>query len=157
MFQRYGNKIQHTSNVSNLCQPGQNCIKNRCSSITHLRMCIMKIGDIQGKSPNVEIHYSKYLKEHCVLCHWSQYKVTHSLSHNESWINMANTCFSCDQFGYPSRIMLVNKNEIIPFQKSPWIALCKNGILLKIPLFSKPNFKRIFQSSTTTASFQYSQ
>ena len=53
--------------------------------------------------------------------------------------------------------MLVNKNEVIPFWKSPWNALCKNGILLKIPLFSKPNFKKVFQSSTTTASFMYSQ
>ena len=54
-------------------------------------------------------------------------------------------------------MMLVNKNEVIPFQKSPWNALCKIGILLKIPLFSKPNFERVFQSSTTTASFLYSQ
>ena len=49
--------------------------------------------------------------------------------------------------------MLVNKNEVILFQKSPWNALCKNGILLKMPLFSKPNFKRMFQPSTTTVSF----
>ena len=40
--------------------------------------------------------------------------------------------------------MLVDKNEEIPFQKSPWNALCKNGILLKIPLFSKPNLKTNF-------------
>ena len=42
--------------------------------------------------------------------------------------------------------MLVNKNEVIPFQKSPWNALCKNGILLKMPFFSKQNFKRMLQN-----------
>ena len=31
--------------------------------------------------------------------------------------------------------MLVNKNEVIPFEKSPWKALCKNGSLLKKNLF----------------------
>ena len=51
-----------------------------------------------------KLHSSKDLKEHCVFCHWSQYKVTHSLTHNESWINKAKTCFSCDKFGYPSRM-----------------------------------------------------
>ena len=53
--------------------------------------------------------------------------------------------------------MLVNRNGIVPFQKSPWNALCKNRILLKIPPFSKPNVKRVIQSSTTAASFLYSQ
>ena len=57
---------------------------------------------------------------------------------------MAKTCLSCDQFGYLSRMMLVDKIEEIPFQKSLWNALYKNGTLLKIPLFSKPNFKTIF-------------
>ena len=40
--------------------------------------------------------------------------------------------------------MLVNKNEVVPFQKTPWNALCKNGILLKIPLFSKPKLRGCF-------------
>ena len=39
--------------------------------------------------------------------------------------------------------MFLDENEVIPFQKSPWNALCKKGILLKIPLFSKPNLKTI--------------
>ena len=84
-------------------------------------------------------------------------KVTHSLTHNESWINKAKASVSFDKFGYRSRMMFVNKNELIPFQKSPRNTLCNNEILLKIHLFSKPNFKRMFQSSTTTASFLYSQ
>ena len=37
--------------------------------------------------------------------------------------------------------MLVDKNEEVPFQKSPWKDLCKNGFLLKIPIFSQPNFR----------------
>ena len=85
----------------------------------------------------VYIHCSKYLKEHCIFC-------THSLTHRESWINKAKTCLSCDKFGYLSRMMLVDKNEVVPFQISPWNALCKKGILFKIPLFSKPNFKTNF-------------
>ena len=44
--------------------------------------------------------------------------------------------------------MFLDKNEVSLFQKSPWNALCKNGILLKIPLFSKPNFKKIFFNQT---------
>ena len=40
--------------------------------------------------------------------------------------------------------MLNDKNKVFPFQKSPWNAYCKNGILLKIPLFSKSNFKTNF-------------
>ena len=40
--------------------------------------------------------------------------------------------------------MILDENEVIPFEKSPWNALCKNGILLKIPLFSKPNLKSTF-------------
>ena len=42
------------------------------------------------------------------------------------------------------RIELVDKNVVVPFQKSQWNTLCKNGFLLKIPLFSKPNFKMNF-------------
>ena len=41
-------------------------------------------------------------------------------------------------------MMVVDKNEVIPLQKSPWNAICKNVILLKIPFFSKPNFKKNF-------------
>ena len=40
--------------------------------------------------------------------------------------------------------MFLDENEVIPFQKTPWNALCKNGILLKIPISSKPNLKTIF-------------
>ena len=40
--------------------------------------------------------------------------------------------------------MVVDKNEITPFQKSPWKTLCKNGILLKRPIFSKQNFQTNF-------------
>ena len=39
--------------------------------------------------------------------------------------------------------MFLDKNEVSPFQKAPWKALRKNEILLKIPLFSKPNLKTI--------------
>ena len=41
-----------------------------------------------------------------------------------------------------------DENEIIPLQKFPWNALCKNGILLKIHLFSKPNLKTTFFNQT---------
>ena len=34
-------------------------------------------------------------------------------------------------------MIVVNKTEVVSFQKSPWNALCKNGILFKIPLFSE--------------------
>ena len=40
--------------------------------------------------------------------------------------------------------MIVDKNKIIPFKKYPWNPLCKNGISLKIPILSKPNFKTNF-------------
>ena len=55
---------------------------------------------------------------------------THSLTHSKGWINEAKTCLFCDKFGYRSRIMFLDKNEVIPFQKCPWNALCKIGILL---------------------------
>ena len=42
------------------------------------------------------LHCSKYLKVHCVFCHWSQYKCTHGLTHTKSWINKTKTCLSCD-------------------------------------------------------------
>ena len=38
--------------------------------------------------------------------------------------------------------MFLGENEVIPFQKSPWDALCKNGILFKY-LFFKLNLKTI--------------
>ena len=44
--------------------------------------------------------------------------------------------------------MFLDKNEVSLFQKSPWNVLCKNAILLKIPLFLKPNFKTIFFNQT---------
>ena len=39
----------------------------------------------------------KIFKEHCVFCHWSQYKCTHSPTHSKSLINEAKTCLSCDK------------------------------------------------------------
>ena len=67
------------------------------------------------------------------------------MTHRVELIKLGKTCLSYDWFGYLSRIMVVDKNEIIPFQKSPWNALCKNGISLKYQFFySKPNFKTNF-------------
>ena len=66
--------------------------------------------------------------------------LVNSLTYNESWINKAKSCLSCDKFDYPSRLMLVNKSEVTPFKKFPWNALCKNGILFKIPPFIKTKF-----------------
>ena len=43
--------------------------------------------------------------------------------------------------------MLVDKIEKIPFQKSPWNASCKNGILLKIPLFQNQILRRFFNQA----------
>ena len=40
-------------------------------------------------------------------------------------------------------VMLVDKNEVDPFQKSPWNALCKMDFVRNTP-FSKPNFKTNF-------------
>ena len=53
--------------------------------------------------------------------------------------------------------MFLDQNEVSLFQKSPWNALCKNGILLKIPFFLKQILRRFFQSNTTTPSFLYIQ
>ena len=74
------------------------------------------------------------LKEHCVFCHWSQYKVTHCLTHTESWINKAKTCSPVISLVTHQGCCLL-KNEVIPFQKSPWNALCKKWNFVKIPLF----------------------
>ena len=52
-------------------------------------------------------------------------------------------------------MMIVNNNEVITFQNSPWNALCKNGILLNIPLFSNPNFKRMFHSIISVQSIAF--
>ena len=52
----------------------------------------------------------------------------------------SKTCLSCDKFVYPSRMMLVDKNEVNPFQKSPMNVLDKNGILLKNTPFFKTKF-----------------
>ena len=49
--------------------------------------------------------------------------------------------------------MLVNKNEVIPFQKSSWNALCKNGILLKYPLFQNQILKGCFNQATQQHNF----
>ena len=43
--------------------------------------------------------------------------------------------------------MLVNKNEIILFQKSPWNVLSKKGILLKIPFFQNQILRECFNQS----------
>ena len=48
-------------------------------------------------------------------------------THSKSWINEAKRFLSCDKFGYRSRMMFLDKNEVTPFQKCPWNALCKNG------------------------------
>ena len=62
----------------------------------------------------------------------------HSQTHSKSWINEAKTCLSCDKFGYRLRMLFIDKNEVIPFQKCPWNALCKNQILLKNTSFYPP-------------------
>ena len=54
-------------------------------------------------------------------------------------------------------MMFLDKNEVIPFQKSPWNALCKNGIFVKNTLFQNQIKRRFFQSNTTTPSFRYIQ
>ena len=82
---------------------------------------------------------------------------THSPTHSKSWNNKVKTCLPCDKFVYLSRMMSLDKNEVIPCQKCPWNALYENGILLKILLFSKPNLKICFQSNTTAQSFLCAQ
>ena len=44
--------------------------------------------------------------------------------------------------------MFLDENGVILFQKSPWNAVCKNGILLKIPLFSKNTLRRFLFNQT---------
>ena len=90
------------------------------------------------------IHCSKYLWNTACFAIDHNTKCTHSPTRSKSWINEAKTCLSFDKFGYRSRMMFLDKNEVIPFQKCPWNALCKNGMLLKMPLFSKPNLKTFF-------------
>ena len=41
-------------------------------------------GSLDPPENRRNIHCSKYLKEHCIFCHLSQYKCTHSLTHSES-------------------------------------------------------------------------
>ena len=53
--------------------------------------------------------------------------------------------------------MFLDQNEVSLFKISPWNALCKNGILLKIPLFQNQILRHIFQSNATTLSFLYIQ
>ena len=93
------------------------------------------------------IHCSKYLKEHCVFCHWPQYKCTHSPTHSKSWINKAKTCLSCDWFGNWSRVMFLDENEVIPFQKSPWNTWKYN--FAKNTLFFRSKFKDDLFNQTT--------
>ena len=50
---------------------------SHCSPVKQLVECV------------VNTHCSKYLKEHCIFCHWPQYKCTHSLTHSDSWVNQA--------------------------------------------------------------------
>ena len=38
-------------------------------------------------------------------------------------IRQKHTCLSCDKFGYRSRTMFLDQNEVSLFQKSPWNAL----------------------------------
>ena len=108
--------------------------------------------DIVSLPHFMQLHCSKYLKEHCVFCHCSQYKCTHSPTHSKSWINEAKTCLPCDKFGYRLRMMFLDKNVVIPFQKRQRNSLCKNGIMFKYPFF-KTKFKDSFPSNTTTQSF----
>ena len=58
-----------------------------------------------------------------------------------SWINKAKTCLSCESCNFLSMTILVDKNEVVHFQKSPWNALCKHGFLLKNTPIFKANFK----------------
>ena len=64
---------------------------------------------------------------------------------------------SCDYIGYQSRMVFLDENEVIAFQKYPWNALFKNGILLKYPYFKTKLQTICFQSNTTTQSFLYIQ
>ena len=41
----------------------------------------------------LDIHCSKYLKEHCIFCHRSQYKCTHSLYHRVELIKLGKNMF----------------------------------------------------------------
>ena len=68
-------------------------------------------------------------------------------THSKSWINEAKRFLSCDKFGYRSRMMFLDKNEVTPFQKCPWNALCKNGILLKIHLFQNQIQRQFFNQT----------
>ena len=74
---------------------------------------------------------------------------THIPTHCKSWINKVKTCLSCDWFGNRSRVVFLDKNEVSPFQKSPWNALCENRILLKNTPFFRTNFKDKFFHQTS--------
>ena len=102
------------------------------------------------------IHCSTYLKEHCIFCHWSQYKVTHSLIHNESWINKANDVSPVISLvTHQGWCLLIKMKESLSRNLHGTFYVKWNFV--KNTPFSKPKFKRIFKSSTTTASFLYSQ
>ena len=67
------------------------------------------------------------------FCHWShKYKCIHSPTHSKSWINKAKHV--CPVI---SLVTFLEENDVIPFQKSRWNALCKNRTLLKKYLFFK--------------------
>ena len=58
------------------------------------------------------------------------------------------TCFSCDKFGYRSRTMFLDQNEVSLFQKSPWNALCKKWNFVKNTPFFKTKFSGDFINQT---------
>ena len=47
-------------------------------------------------------------------------------------------------------MMLADKNEEGRFQKSPWNALCKNGLLFEIPLFQSQILGEFFNQEDST-------
>ena len=50
-------------------------------------------------------------------------------------------------------MMILDENEVIPFQKSPWNVLCKKLNFVKDTPFFKTKFKDNFFQSNTTAPF----
>ena len=95
-----------------------------------------------------KIHCSKYSTELCVFCHWLQYKCNHNPTQIKSLIYKENTCLSFDKFSSWWKMMILDKNEVIPFQKFPWKALCKKWIFVKDTPFFKTKFKDEFLNQT---------
>ena len=83
-----------------------------------------------------------------MFCHLLQYKCAHSLTHSKNLINEAKTCLTCDKFGYRSRMIFLDKNEVIPFQKCPWNAKYKKIEFVKNIPFFKTKYKDFFFNQT---------